>query len=117
MSLKSYQVGFFAERFAINHLWVMGFYILECRKKTPYGEIDIICSKGKRIMFCEVKFGKNVERATSSIKSKQMIRIVNAANYWLSQNQEYSNFECSFCAIIVIQGKPILYIPNAWQLD
>ena len=53
--LSSYKKGVNAEMAISNYLIRHGYKIIKHRYKTKYGEIDIIASKEKLLLFVEVK--------------------------------------------------------------
>ena len=48
-------VGDVGERFAVKYLMSKGYKIIECNWKCKYGEIDVIATDGKCLVFVEVK--------------------------------------------------------------
>lgn len=81
--------GEWGEHKAANYLRLKGYRILERNFSCRMGEIDIIASKGKFIVFVEVKLRKNADFAEARefvTRSKQS-RIITTAQIWLSQNE------------------------------
>lgn len=81
--------GEWGEHKAANYLRLKGYRILERNYSCRMGEIDIIASKGKFIVFVEVKLRKNADFAEARefvTRSKQS-RIITTAQIWLSQNE------------------------------
>lgn len=50
------RMGRIAEIMSLLYVFTQGWQILHRRKKTPFGEIDLICQRGKTILFIEVKY-------------------------------------------------------------
>ena len=92
-----------------------GYKIIRHRYKTEYGEIDLIASKEKLLLFVEVKSRKVIPNH-EIINIKQKKRCCEAAMYFLSQNQTFSNFTMRFdCFFINPHGK-FNHIKNAWEV-
>lgn len=90
---KSYGYGLFAEYFIIFYLRIKGYKILARRYKTHFGEIDIIAKKLDNLVVFEVKARKNKNLLTTEVVSKKQItRIQNAMNVFLSINSEYIDY-------------------------
>lgn len=54
-SNKHLKTGVIGEKFAVQHLQKNGFKILDRNYWKPFGEIDIVASKGGIVYFVEVK--------------------------------------------------------------
>jgi putative endonuclease len=52
---KRRRLGASGEQLAADHLTHRGFEILERNYRTRWGELDIVASDGRTIVFCEVK--------------------------------------------------------------
>lgn len=78
--------GNFGEKLARDYICRMGLSLLETNYYSRFGEIDIIASDGKYVMFIEVKLRHEnslVQPSESVIKSKQKKIIKTAHNYIL----------------------------------
>ncbi len=75
-----------AEKLAELWLKVKGYKILARRKKTPFGEIDIIARKGKILAIIEVKQRPILEQAKAALHNSDLSRIEEAAYYFLAKS-------------------------------
>lgn len=116
---KNYDHGIGAEYFAMTMLWINGHKLLFHRYKTPYGEIDIITEHQDTIHFIEVKYSLNFGNAIEYISKKQQKRIINAANFYISEAQALNslnkNLNYQIDAAIIYHKNKMIYIPNAWE--
>ena len=114
---KTYDQGVWAEKYAAGYLVSKGYKILEERYKTQYGEIDLIIQKGNVIAFVEVKSRRSIEEALESITPKMRTRIGNAAQYYLSQNEEAIYCDLRFDVIAIKPPLFLAHLDNAWCLE
>jgi putative endonuclease len=94
------------ERIAAEHLAGRGYRILDRNFRTRHGEVDLIASDARSLVFCEVK--TRVARAPhspfgpfASIGPGKRRRVRSMARRWLSSRQERRSFpdELRFDAI------------------
>lgn len=78
-------LGRFGEDKAVDYLISRGYTIIERNFRCRLGEIDIIASKGKYIVFAEVKLRKNSEHGTAAefITYSKQRKVRKAAEYYL----------------------------------
>lgn len=100
MIMDSYYKGLFAEYLAIFLLFIKGYKILARRYRTKYGEVDIITKKGKSIIGIEVKFRQNKMLTTEFVSRRQINRIKNSLNFFISKNKKYIDFNIDIEIII-----------------
>ena len=100
--------GRWAEHVAAVFLMLHGYWILARRHRTPYGEIDIIAQRGKRIAFVEVKHRRTREDAEAALRPHQARRVAQAAAHWIKQRRQFAEYEQSFDAVFVL--------PRAWPI-
>lgn len=82
--MNSYNKGLWSEWFAALYLMGKGFRIRARRYKTPVGEIDIIASTGRTLVFIEVKTRPNINEALEAISPRSRPRLIRAAKYYLA---------------------------------
>jgi putative endonuclease len=82
-------------------LMLHGYRILAQRHRTPYGELDLIAKRGRRLAFVEVKYRRTREAGEAALTPYQMQRMHNAAEYWVSRHQGAVDLEQGFDAVIV----------------
>ncbi len=116
---KTYDKGIKAEKAAAKWLILKGYEILETRYKTKYGEIDLIIQKKNTIAFVEVKARVTKDKALESVTPRMQQRIIQAASYYISQNN-VEGYDLRFDVISVVPSflgmVTIQHLDNAWQL-
>lgn len=112
--LSTYQSGLKAEKWACWLLRLKGYRILEQRFKTPYGEIDLIAKRGKKLIFVEVKHRPHHDIGLHAITTKAQERIANAARLYLARHLVYADHEMRFDAVIVSPRRMPLHLRGAW---
>ena len=111
--MKSYRFGLLAEYLAIV-IYKLKFYnIISHRKKNCAGEIDIIASKGKQLVFIEVK-ARNNNIMENIVPKNQQNRIRRSAELFLSHNDKYNGCEVRFDLVFIRPYKLPVIIENAW---
>jgi len=112
------QKGNFAEFLARLTLRLKFYRIIEKNYVTGRGfgcgELDIVATLGKTIVFVEVKERQNLENALFAIKPLQQKRIVHAAELYLAQHKRFKGYNVRFDAVFV-SGFKIKHIQNAWN--
>lgn len=112
--LNSYTKGLLAEIYAMGFLFLKGYRIRAWRYKTPVGEVDIIASHGKDLVFIEVKARKNIDTGLGAILPNGKKRITRAAGHFLSENPRFSENKMRF-DVIVIAGFRLRHLDKAWN--
>jgi putative endonuclease len=90
-----------------------GYRILGRRVRTPYGEIDLIAARGKRLAFVEVKRRATRPEAEAAITPRQSGRIARAAEFWVSRNQRYRDHEQGLDVVFVTPNRLPVHVANA----
>ena len=96
-------LGEWAEVKACTHLKENGFEILECNYHSRYGEIDIIASREKDLIFVEVKARAKTTygNANEVISNAKQIKIMKTAMQYLQKNVEKQSFYSRFDVICI----------------
>lgn len=81
--------GRLAEMLAAGLLLLKGYRILEWRHRGPFGEIDLIAVRGKRLAFVEVKQRRSDAAARDAVDGRQAARMADAAERWLWRHASY----------------------------
>ncbi|MCC2646562.1 MAG: hypothetical protein K0R02_627 [Rickettsiaceae bacterium] len=97
--LSTYRFGILAEIYVYMIYLIKLYNPLHRRYRNHFGEIDLIFTKGKILIFIEVKARKKNEPEV--ISSKQLKRIKNAAAYFISCKPEYTNYDVRFDLAII----------------
>ncbi|MCA9734442.1 MAG: YraN family protein [Deferribacteres bacterium] len=116
---NSYSVGMKGEELAANFLKENGYHILQRNFRFERGEIDIIATKNKILVFVEVKTAqsKNMgepETWVTPAKQQQIGKV--AQKFLIDFNDE--SFDCRFDVIgVFLKNDPeITHISNAFWL-
>ncbi len=107
-------LGSRGEMVAASYLKKQGYTILLVNYTTKIGEIDIIASKGKRIIFVEVKTRNTMEfgRPSEAVNLHKQNKIRKVAELFFLENK-LQDVECQFDVIEII-GDKINHIENAF---
>lgn len=104
--------GYFGELLAALLLICKGYRILARRFKTPYGEIDIIAKKKNVVVFVEVKARKTMDKCFIAITRKQLQRIQNASEIFMSMKHQFANCDRRYDVILVANSSFPMHIEN-----
>lgn len=110
------ELGKWGEQVVYEYLLVQGYTMVERDTRQGHFEIDLIATKGNRIIFIEVKTRSDLKvDPVQSINSRKIGRICAAANSYVKQHK--LPHEVQFDIVIVI-GNPdnytIEHIPDAF---
>jgi putative endonuclease len=108
-----YRRGRFSELIAAAVLVAKGYRILARRCRTPYGEIDLVAVRGRRLAFVEVKRRATRLEAEAAVSPRQAGRIAQAAEFWISRNARYRDYERGLDAVLVMPGRLPVHLPDA----
>jgi putative endonuclease len=115
--LERYRRGRFSELVAAALLLAKGYRILDRRCRTPYGEIDLIAVRGRRLAFVEVKRRATRLEAEAALTPYQARRVVRAAAYWVSRHHRYRDHDRGLDAILVVPLRLPAHLPDALQIE
>lgn len=104
-----------AETLAAWLLRLKGYKILDMRKQTPHGEIDIIALKGRILAIVEVKQRPTLGEAKDALHHANLTRIQEAAYYYQAQRPQLEDKDIRFDAIYVMPGWRIKHEKDAWR--
>jgi putative endonuclease len=110
-----YRRGRFSEWLAAAVLLAKGYRILGRRMRTPYGEIDLIAVRGRRLAFVEVKRRATRLEGEAAITPRQAGRIARAAEFWVSRRPAYRDHEQGLDVVLVTPGRLPVHLPEALQ--
>lgn len=111
-----YRRGRFSELVAAAALMAKGYRILARRCRTPYGEIDLVAVRGKRLAFVEVKRRATRLDGEAALTSRQAGRISRAAEFWVSRNARYRDHDRGLDAMLIVPGRLPVHLPDALHL-
>ncbi len=109
------QRGRRAETFAAWLLRFKGYTILEERKKTPHGEIDLVALKGNILAIVEVKQRPTFILAQQALHNADLSRIEEAAYFYQAKQTKWENKTIRFDAMFVMRGLRIKHVKDAWR--
>lgn len=111
--IKNFRFGLCAE-YLVMIIYNLKFYnVLKHRMRNYSGEIDIICQRGKKLVFVEVKARKDI-KDDIICSSFQQNRIKKAAAIYLAANPKYQDFDLRFDLVIIRPWRLPEIIENAW---
>ncbi len=87
--LKLGQAG---EQIAADHLVHRGFQILERNYRTRWGELDIIATDGRTLVFCEVKTRVATREGRDPLESvdrRKQLRLRRLAGRWIAERRDH----------------------------
>jgi putative endonuclease len=102
------------ERRAALWLQMKGWTVLDRRRKTPLGEIDLICRRGNLIAFVEVKWRSTAAELDFAIDEYRLRRVAAAAEavaHLYATNGEDIRVD----VILLAPGSFPRHIENAWM--
>ena len=97
-----------------------GYRILDRNYRCPYGEVDIIASKGGILVFCEVKArsGGDLEEALGAVDARRQGRMARAASHYVASEGD-GGHACRFDVIALMRGGPrrrIVHVKDAFEM-
>jgi putative endonuclease len=106
--------GRMAEDEAARWLEGQGWQVLDRRRKTPVGEIDLVCRRDGLVAFVEVKWRARKSDLDTAIDAQRLARVAHAADI---VGHEYVNVgdDMQVDVILLAPGCAPRHIPNAWQ--
>jgi putative endonuclease len=115
--LARYRRGRLSELAAALLLVAKGYRILARRCRTPYGEIDLIAVRGRRLAVVEVKHRPTREEAEAALTHAQARRIADAAEYWIARHRRYHDYDRGLDAVLVVPCRLPAHLPDALQVE
>ena len=112
---RRYRRGHLSEWIAAASLVARGYRILGRRVRTPFGEIDLVAVRWRRLAFVEVKRRNTRAEAEAALTSHQARRLHDAAEYWLFRRPSYRDHDLSFDAILVLPWRLPIHLADALQ--
>ena len=101
------KLGTKGEELAADHLQKHGYTILHKNWRHSHYEIDIIAEKENKLHFIEVKIrsSKNFGHPEENVTKKKFQSLLNAADEFLFQNQQYRHVQYDIIAINTYKDK------------
>ncbi len=100
------EFGSWGEEKAIEYLLEREYKILFHNYRNKLGEIDIIASKDRLLLFIEVKSRKNNSFGSpqTAVNYKKQVKIKKVAKYFIMENN-YKNFQYRFDVVLVLYSQ------------
>lgn len=97
-------------------LWLQmkGWRVLDRRRKTPLGEIDLICKRGNVVAFVEVKWRKSAAELDFAIDEHRLSRVA-AAVEAVAHEYASGGEDIRVDVILLAPDSFPRHIVNAWQ--
>lgn len=111
--IARYRRGRISEWLAAAAMLARGYRILGRRVRTPYGEIDLIAVRGRRLAFVEVKRRATQLEAEAALTPRQAGRIARAAEFWVSRHAAFREHDRGLDAVLVLPGRLPMHLPDA----
>lgn len=116
---STHEKGQHGEDKACTWLIENGYKIIERNFRTRSGEIDIICTKGQKLIFVEVKSlpHGNLETLSHELNKLKQQKIIKTAKCYLQKHREYNSWYIQFdvLALDVPVLDPVYHISNAFS--
>ena len=111
----AFRFGLSAESRAAMLLVAKAYRIVARRWKTPVGEIDIVARRRRSLVFVEVKARDTIDAGLEAVTEHGKRRIIEAAEFWLSQQPEDVTANIRFDVIVVAPGRLPHHVVNAFD--
>lgn len=97
-------------------LWLQmkGWCVLDRRRKTPLGEIDLVCKRGNIVAFVEVKWRKSAAELDYAIDEYRLSRVA-AAVEAVAHEYATDGEDVRVDVILLAPNSFPRHIVNAWQ--
>ncbi len=109
------QRGRRAETLAALWLALKGYRILERRARTPACEIDLVASRGRMIVFVEVKARRDLDAAQEAVTPDLRRRLEDAARLWVARRRRFADWRQRFDIIAIAPGQLPRHVRDAWR--
>lgn len=110
--VSNYRRGVWSEMLAAFYLWCKGYRLRAWRYKTAMGEIDLIATRGRSLVFIEVKYRPDHDVALSAIRFASYPRLQAAAMQYLVRNPRFRDFDQRFDLVALAPGWRIRHLDN-----
>lgn len=85
------------------------------RAKTPVGEIDLIASRGRQLIFVEVKSRASAAGRDLAFTAVSQRRIAAAARYWLAAHPRLAAYDLRFDVIGLARFSRPVHLKGAFE--
>ena len=103
---KAEKAGRYAELFILVLYLISGWRFVARRKRTPFGEIDLIVKRGSVICFIEVKYRRKLRDFDAILSPTQSQRLARAISWIAAREGDHNNDVIRFdIAIVTKRGR------------
>ena len=104
---SSTNFGLLGEVIVKEYLGEQGFFVIDSNYHSPFGEIDIVALKKKRLYFVEVKTrtSANAGMPEDFVSKSKLEKIRKTTAYYLGSNAKYRNYEKEILVAAVLFNK------------
>ena len=122
-NITNKELGAIGENLAKKMFEEKGFRVIHQNYRCKIGEIDLICTCGKLLVFCEVKCRNSIAFGipAEAVDAKKIRHIRRVASWYLSQkmniNRLYRDFDMRFDVVEIIyvnEEYEIVHIEDAF---
>lgn len=113
--IAAFEHGISAESRAAALLLMKGYRIRARRFRSPAGEIDIVATRRRTLVFVEVKARAKYDDAVEAVTEHQRRRIIVAAEFWLAQRPQDVQGDVRFDVVLVTPGRIPQHLPGAFD--
>ncbi len=106
-----------AELLAAWLLRLKGYRILASRFRTAAGEIDLIATRGRTVVFVEVKRRQDEGAGLAAVTATARGRIARAAAIWVSRNPAAATIDHRYDVIVASPGRLPRHVRNVFGSD
>ena len=110
--VRAYRRGHWAEWLTAGWLLLKGYWPVARRYKTAQGEIDLICRRGKALVFVEVKYRGAAEDALLALQPAQLKRVRRAAEIFLQAHPHLAHLEARIDLVVLASKKTPIHVKN-----
>ncbi|MCM1348990.1 MAG: YraN family protein [Firmicutes bacterium] len=111
------ELGQWGEQLAREYLVTHGYKVMEHNAHVGHKEIDIVATRGNRMVFVEVKTRReNLGEALDAVDAKKIRRLVRAANSFLQRFNAPWEYQFDIIAVIGTPqaGHTLHHYPDAF---
>ena len=113
--LARYKKGIVSEWVTALFLTAKGYRVRAMRYKTKHGEIDLVATKGKTVIFIEVKARDDYATGVEAILPKSQRRIQASAEHYMQRHKSLQDYVWRFDAVVVRMGRLPYHLKDAWR--
>ncbi len=108
-------IGRRAEVIASIWLGLKGYKIEKTRLRLKSGEIDIVATKNKTVVFVEVKARKTLDAGLRAVPDSAWMRISRTAEIWMSHTSRFQNYDWRYDLVVICPRKFPKHLKSFWR--